>query len=135
MTNLKSVIVALAGFALPLAAQSPLSLPTANAKVRAALDILKADNAWTVQQQVELTQIPAPPFKESARGAEYKTRLEALGLRNVRIDAVGNVIAERRGVGTGTDGRDRRPPRHGLSRRHRRHGQARRRQASRAGNR
>src|SRR3954470_5107203 len=77
------------------------TLPTSNAKLRAALDVLKADNAWTVQQQIELTQIPAPPFKETARAAEYKKRLEALGLRNVRIDAVGNVIAERKGVGTG----------------------------------
>src|SRR6185295_4821522 len=82
-----------------LAAQP--TIPASNARVRAALDILKADNAWTLQQQIELTQIPSPPFKESARGAEYKKRLEALGLRNVRVDAVGNVIAERKGVGTG----------------------------------
>jgi metal-dependent amidase/aminoacylase/carboxypeptidase family protein len=82
-----------------LAAQSPL--PTTNAKVRAALDIIKADNAWTLQQQVELTQIPSPPFKESARAAEFKKRLEALGLSNVRMDSVGDVIAERRGSGTG----------------------------------
>src|SRR5678816_2768858 len=82
-----------------LAAQS--ALPTSNAKIRAALDILKADNAWTIQQQIELTQIPSPPFKEAVRAAEYKRRLEALGLRNVRIDSVGNVIAERKGVGTG----------------------------------
>lgn len=87
-----------------LAAQSlvaQVAIPTSNSKVRAALDILKTDNAWTVQQQVELTQIPAPPFKETARGLEYKKRLEALGLRNVRIDSVGNVIALRPGTGTG----------------------------------
>jgi tripeptide aminopeptidase len=48
-----------------------------------------------------LTQIPSPPFKESKRGAEYKKRLEALGLKNVRIDSVGDVIAERPGVGNG----------------------------------
>jgi acetylornithine deacetylase/succinyl-diaminopimelate desuccinylase-like protein len=84
----------------PLAAQT-LAIPSSNPKVRAVLDILKNDNAWTLQQQMELTQIPAPPFKESARAAEFKTRLEALGLRNVRIDEVGNVIAERKGTGTG----------------------------------
>jgi acetylornithine deacetylase/succinyl-diaminopimelate desuccinylase-like protein len=82
-----------------LLAQSPL--PTSNPKVRAALEIIKADNAWTLQQQIELTQIPAPPFKESARAAEYKKRLEALGLKNVRIDSVGNVIAQRPGTGSG----------------------------------
>src|SRR5262245_19287635 len=36
--------------AAPLIAQSPI--PTSNARVRAALDILKTDNSWTVQQQV-----------------------------------------------------------------------------------
>jgi tripeptide aminopeptidase len=46
-------------------------------------------------------QIPAPPFKESVRAADMKKRFEAAGLKNVRIDAVGNVIAERRGVGRG----------------------------------
>src|SRR5690242_20064512 len=85
--------------AATLGAQSPI--PSTNAKVRAALDMLKVDNAWTIQQQVELTEIPAPPFKETVRGAEFKKRLEALGMKNVRVDAVGNVIAERKGVGSG----------------------------------
>lgn len=90
-------LIALA--AAPLVAQSPL--PTSNPALRSALDIIKADNAWTVQQEVELTRIASPPFKESSRAAEYKSRLEALGLTNVRIDSVGNVIAERPGTGKG----------------------------------
>jgi acetylornithine deacetylase/succinyl-diaminopimelate desuccinylase-like protein len=94
-----SAAAALPLAASPLAAQSPI--PSTNPKVRAALDIIKADKEWTFQQQIELTQIPAPPFKESARAAEYKKRLEAVGLKNVRIDAVGNVIAERPGTGKG----------------------------------
>jgi tripeptide aminopeptidase len=99
MRPLPTVILSCALYAMPVLAQP--TLQTANARVRAALDMLKADNAWTVQQQVELTQIPSPPFKESARALEFKKRLEAIGLRNVRIDSVGNVIAERRGVGSG----------------------------------
>jgi len=91
-------LILLAGASTLVAQQGT---PASNAKVRAALDLLKADNAWTIQQQIELTQIPSPPFKESARAAEYKKRLEALGLRNVRIDSIGNVIAERRGMGNG----------------------------------
>src|SRR6476660_7249044 len=82
-------------------ALAQLPIPSSNAKVRAALDILKTDNAWTLQQQVELTAIPSPLFKESKRGAEFKKRLEALGLKNIRVDTAGNVIAERRGVGSG----------------------------------
>jgi acetylornithine deacetylase/succinyl-diaminopimelate desuccinylase-like protein len=81
----------------PLAAQT---VPATNATVRRALDRIKADNAWTLDQQVSICEIPAPPFKESVRGAEYKRRLEALGL-TVRIDSIGNVIAERRGTGDG----------------------------------
>jgi acetylornithine deacetylase/succinyl-diaminopimelate desuccinylase-like protein len=85
--------------AAPAAAQLPI--PSNNARVKAALDIIKADKAWTFQQQQELTRIPAPPFKESARAAEFKKRLESIGLKNVRIDEVGNVIAERPGTGRG----------------------------------
>ena len=96
---MKRLAVLLCAAALPVAAQSPL--PSNDARVKAALDFIKADKAWTLQQQVELTQIPSPPFKESARAAEFKKRLEGLGLRNVRIDEVGNVIAERKGTGKG----------------------------------
>ncbi len=76
------------------------AVPSTNASVKRALDRIKADNAWTLEQQVSICEIPAPPFKETARGAEYKRRLEALGL-TVRIDSIGNVIAERRGAGSG----------------------------------
>lgn len=93
-----SLVVSLALIAgAPLSAQT---VPATNATVRRALDRIKADNAWTLDQQVSICEIPAPPFKESVRGAEYKRRLEALGL-TVRIDSIGNVIAERRGTGDG----------------------------------
>jgi tripeptide aminopeptidase len=90
-------LAALCAASLP----AQLPIPSSNPRIRAALDIIKADNAWTIQQQIELTQIPAPPFKESARGAEFKKRLAALGLTNIRVDTAGNVIAERRGSGNG----------------------------------
>jgi len=70
------------------------------ASVGRALARIKADNAWTLDQQQSICEIPAPPFKETARGAEYKRRLEALGL-TVRIDSIGNVIAERKGTDSG----------------------------------
>src|SRR6185503_15362016 len=62
--------------------------------------MLKTDNAWTLAQQKSICEIPAPPFHEQARGAEFKRRLEALGL-SARVDAVGNVIAERGARGRG----------------------------------
>jgi acetylornithine deacetylase/succinyl-diaminopimelate desuccinylase-like protein len=73
----------------------------ARTEVRAVLDSLRANNAWTLEQQTTLCEIPAPPFKETARGQAYKAAFERLGLSNVRIDSVGNVIGERRGTGQG----------------------------------
>jgi tripeptide aminopeptidase len=75
--------------------------PSDNAQVRAALQIIRDDNAWTLAQQVSLCEIPAPPFGEARRGAEFRRRLTALGLQNVRIDAEGNAIGERPGTGNG----------------------------------
>ena len=68
--------------------------------VQTALDILRRDNAWTLEQQVSLCEIPAPPFKEGPRAAAYARRMEALGYRTT-IDQVGNVIATRAGTGGG----------------------------------
>ncbi|MEK6687898.1 MAG: M20/M25/M40 family metallo-hydrolase, partial [Gemmatimonadota bacterium] len=69
--------------------------------VQAALDALRADNTWTLTQQAEICEIPAPPFGEAARGEAVRQRFLALGLRQVRIDAEGNVIGERPGSGAG----------------------------------
>jgi acetylornithine deacetylase/succinyl-diaminopimelate desuccinylase-like protein len=71
------------------------------ADVRALLDSIKARNTWTLQQQTTLCEIAAPPFGEAARGKAYKALFEQVGLSNVHVDAVGNVIGERRGSGTG----------------------------------
>ena len=69
--------------------------------VKSALAALEADNAWTLGQQVSLCEIPAPPFKEAARGLSFRDRLTALGVQHVRIDAIGNVIGEVRGSAPG----------------------------------
>ena len=97
MTLFRSAAILLVG-GLPLLAQpTPRAEPAA---VQAILATLQADNAWTLAQQRSICEIPAPPFKEAVRGAEFRRRLEALGLRT-RVDAVGNVIAERPGSGRG----------------------------------
>ncbi len=82
----------------PLTAQPQVrELPA----VQAALDGLRADNPWTLTQQAELCEIPAPPFGEAARGEAVRQRFLSLGLRQVRVDAEGNVIGERPGSGAG----------------------------------
>jgi acetylornithine deacetylase/succinyl-diaminopimelate desuccinylase-like protein len=68
---------------------------------RDVLAMIQADNAWTVDQQVSICEVAAPPFKEMQRSAEYRRRFEALGLQKVRTDAVGNVYGERPGSGRG----------------------------------
>lgn len=98
MTRSSRLFVALA---LACAPGLPLAAQATDPAVKAAQDRLKADNAWTLDQQQSICQIPAPPFKEQARGLEMKRRFEALGYRNVTIDAEGNVIAERPGSGQG----------------------------------
>jgi tripeptide aminopeptidase len=84
-------------FALPAGAQATRHEP---AVIQSMLAKLKTDNAWTLEQQRTICEIPAPPFKETARGLEYKKRFEAMGLR-ARVDAIGNVLAERPGTGRG----------------------------------
>ena len=56
---------------------------------------------WILEQQVALCEVPAPPFAEKARAEVYRQAFVRHGLRNVRIDAVGNVIGERPGAGSG----------------------------------
>src|SRR5213075_2169287 len=85
---------------LALAAASIVAHRAAAQSIDSVLTILKTDNRWTLSQQKSLCEIPAPPFHEAARGAEYKRRLEALGLR-ARVDSMGDVIAELPGGGRG----------------------------------
>jgi acetylornithine deacetylase/succinyl-diaminopimelate desuccinylase-like protein len=66
--------------------------------VKAALAAARADEAQTIENQIRLTEIPAPPFQERARGEEVMRMFQQVGLQNVRTDKVGNVLGERRGA-------------------------------------
>lgn len=69
--------------------------------VKAVLSAIEADDERTLRDQIELTEIPAPPFKEAVRAAEYVKRLRALGFADAKTDGEGNVIAVRKGNGNG----------------------------------
>ena len=69
----------------------------ADPQVRRALEFVQQNEPWVIEQQIRLTEIPAPPFKEATRAQAYKQAFEELGLKNVRIDKVGNVLGERPG--------------------------------------
>ena len=89
---MKTMHTALAAalLAAPAAAQVP-----DGARVRQALEFAARTEAQTIEEQVAICEIEAPPLKGARRAADYRRRREALGLRNVRIDSVGNVIGER----------------------------------------
>jgi len=63
----------------------------------AASDFLARDYDRFVRELVTLTEIPAPPFKETARAAAFLQMLRASGLADVETDAEGNVMGIRRG--------------------------------------
>jgi tripeptide aminopeptidase len=63
----------------------------------AASDFLARDYDRFVRELVTLTEIPAPPFKETARAAAFLQMLRASGLADVEMDAEGNVMGVRRG--------------------------------------
>jgi len=69
-----------------------------DASVKAALDAARADEARTLAEQVEICEVEAPPFKETKRGELYARKFRELGLQNVRIDKVGNVLGDRPGA-------------------------------------
>lgn len=67
-----------------------------NDQVKRALDWLAKNTAWITDEQVRITEIPAPPFEETQRAAYLKKVMAARELI-VRTDEVGNVIGERPG--------------------------------------
>jgi tripeptide aminopeptidase len=81
-----------------VSAQAPAPLPLDHPAVASARAFVRSNEARLVEEQVELTEIPAPAFNEAARGLAMKRKFEAIGLKNVRLDRVGNVIAERPGL-------------------------------------
>lgn len=98
------VLILMAISALMVGAQTRWQSPAGHVsspQVRRALDYLKTIEPETIEEQIKITEIPAPTFKEQKRAAYFQRRFEELGLKNVRIDAVGNVIGERPGVGNG----------------------------------
>jgi acetylornithine deacetylase/succinyl-diaminopimelate desuccinylase-like protein len=68
-----------------------------NKSVVDANKIIDDMESSTVAELIELTEIPAPPFKEAARAQRMKQLFESVGADKVWIDSVGNVFALRKG--------------------------------------
>ena len=65
--------------------------------VRAALQHLVAMEQELLEDLVELTEIPAPPFGEGPRGERFAEMLAEAGLTEISTDEAGNVIGRRPG--------------------------------------
>jgi tripeptide aminopeptidase len=80
---------------------SPAETLTTQPAIRRALDFIKVNEPAVVDEQIRLCEIPAPPFGEQKRAEAYRAAFERLGLKNVRIDGIGNVLGERPGRAQG----------------------------------
>src|SRR4026209_624265 len=91
------VLAILTALAAQEAAPSPADLMK-DTVVRAALDAAKAGEPQAIEDQIRFCEVPAPPFKERARGETLRQAFQQRGLRNVRVDTVGNVLGDRAGA-------------------------------------
>ena len=64
---------------------------------RKVLRSVQEQREWLDQVQIELTEIPAPTFQESARAQYMARKFRELGLKHVRLDEAGNVLGEKPG--------------------------------------
>jgi acetylornithine deacetylase/succinyl-diaminopimelate desuccinylase-like protein len=67
--------------------------------VSAALEAVRLSEQRIIDDQIRLCEVEAPPFHEAKRAQLYLQMMREAGLRNVRIDAEGNVLGERPGTG------------------------------------
>lgn len=68
-----------------------------NKKVKAAFEIIEKNDAQTIEEMIQLTEVLAPPFKESEKAQLFKKMIENAGADKVWIDEEGNVLALRKG--------------------------------------
>lgn len=72
---------------------NPIDALAQDKRVARALAWLDGNAGWVTDQQVAITEIPAPEFHEQERGAYLAKLFHANGL-DVHTDSVGNVIGE-----------------------------------------
>jgi tripeptide aminopeptidase len=78
------------------ATDEPLAKLAGDPACARGLQWIDKSAAWSTEQQIRLTEIPAPEFNEARRGEALAEIFAANGFQ-VRTDKIGNVIAERPG--------------------------------------
>ena len=74
---------------------SEINALTSNATLQKAFALIKKNDDLATKDLVTLTEIPAPPFKETQRAEAFKNMIKDLGIDSIWIDEVGNVIGLR----------------------------------------
>ncbi|GAB5526695.1 MAG: M20/M25/M40 family metallo-hydrolase [Roseivirga sp.] len=67
-------------------------------QIEKAFETIDALEEQSQRDLIMLTEIEAPPFKETKRAEKFKEMLQEAGVDKVWIDAVGNVLALKRGT-------------------------------------
>jgi tripeptide aminopeptidase len=89
---------------LPLAAAAQNNAAELGARllqdtgIKNAVAAIRAAEPGTLEDQVRLCEVEAPPFKETKRGVLFAQMLREAGLTNIRTDSVGNVLGELAGA-------------------------------------
>jgi tripeptide aminopeptidase len=78
-------------------AQQQVSNLLDNPVVQEAMSAIVASDAQLLNETIELTEIPAPPFAEEKRAQRFAEKLREAGLTDVSIDEEGNVVGRRPG--------------------------------------
>lgn len=102
MLQMNCVLLVILAIATPAIAQQEAAQIGArllqDANLKTALDAVRAAEPQTLEDQIRLCEVEAPPFKEAKRAQLYAQMFKEIGLTNVRIDKEGNVLGEKRGT-------------------------------------
>jgi tripeptide aminopeptidase len=80
------------------AARQEVARVAASSRVHETFAWFRSHARELTEWQLELTRHPAPPFQEHQRAEWLQKQFQALGLEDVHIDEVGNVIGVMRGA-------------------------------------
>ena len=96
------VLAAVLSFAPAVSAQeAAVQRILDSSQFKTAAAFIEKDQPRFVKELIELTQIPSPPFKEQRRARAFLEMLRQSGLSDVEMDAEGNVMGVRKGLGGG----------------------------------
>lgn len=83
----------------PALADKTIQIIRSSAGFKAAAANIDREHDRIVAETIQITEIPAPPFKEAARAKAYLGMLKDAGLIDLETDGEGNVMGLRRGTG------------------------------------